>query len=73
MVQRGNVRMTVDLHITYRGPAPLGRALRYTTWLDRVEDRKAFVRGALHDGDRLCTEASAVFAALKTNVFATPA
>lgn len=62
-VQRDTARMTVSLELKYRSPAPLHRELRYTTQLLRIEGRKAFVGGALHDGERLCAEASALFVA----------
>lgn len=61
VVQAGVVRLTVDLQISYRAPTPLHKELRYTTWLDRIEGRKAYVTGTLHDGDRLCAEARGLF------------
>lgn len=61
VVQSGVVRLTVDLQISYRAPTPLHRELRYTTWLDRIDGRKAYVNGTLHDGDRLCAEARGLF------------
>lgn len=61
VVQAGAVRMTVDLQISYRAPTPLYKELRYTTWVDRIDGRKAYVSGTLHDGDRLCAEARGVF------------
>ena len=61
VVQAGVVRLTVELQITYRAPTPLHKELRYTTWLDRIDGRKAFVNGTLHDGDRLCAEARGLF------------
>jgi acyl-coenzyme A thioesterase PaaI-like protein len=61
VVQTGAIRMTVDLQLSYRAPTPLHRELRYTTWLDRIDGRKAHVLGTLHDGDRLCAEARAIF------------
>lgn len=61
IVQAGVIRMTVELQITYRAPTPLYKELRYTTWLDRIDGRKAHVKGTLHDGDRLCAEASGLF------------
>ncbi|MEJ7935520.1 PaaI family thioesterase [Sphingobium sp. AN558] len=61
VVQAGVVRMTVDLQISYRSPTPLHKELRYTTWLDRIDGRKAYVSGTLHDGDRLCAEARGLF------------
>lgn len=59
--QAGIMRVTANLQISYRAPAPLFRELRYSSWLERIDGRKALVKGALHDGDRLCAEASALF------------
>lgn len=61
VVQAGVVRLTVDLQISYRAPAPLHKELRYTTWLEKIDGRKAHVNGTLHDGDRLCAEARGLF------------
>lgn len=61
VVQAGVIRLTVDLQISYRSPTPLHKELRYTTWLEKVDGRKAYVNGTLHDGDRLCAEARGVF------------
>ncbi|WP_285021484.1 PaaI family thioesterase [Novosphingobium sp. fls2-241-R2A-195] len=72
VVQRGAIRMTGELTIRYRAPAYLNRPLRYRTWLDRIEGRKAFVSGTLHDGGTLCAEASATFIALREAPFAVP-
>lgn len=72
VVQRGTIRMTGELAIRYHAPAWLGRPLRYRTWLDRVEGRKAFVKGTLHDGETLCAQASATFIALREARFEIP-
>jgi acyl-coenzyme A thioesterase PaaI-like protein len=69
VVQRDTLRMTVSLEMRYRAPTPLHREVRYTSWLERVDGRKAFVAGALHEGDRLCAEASAVFVAPRADLF----
>ncbi|MFC4594721.1 PaaI family thioesterase [Sphingobium tyrosinilyticum] len=61
VVQAGVIRLTVDLQISYRSPTPLHKELRYTTWLEKVDGRKAYVNGTLHDGDRLCAEARGLF------------
>lgn len=61
VVQAGTLRLTVDLQVSYRAPAPLHSELRYTTWLERIDGRKAHVSGTLHEGDRLCAEARGLF------------
>ncbi|MEC3909108.1 PaaI family thioesterase [Sphingobium sp. CR2-8] len=69
IVQTGVIRMTADLQIAYRAPTPLYKELRYTTWLDRVDGRKAYTKGTLHDGDRLCAEATGLFVEPRTRPF----
>jgi acyl-coenzyme A thioesterase PaaI-like protein len=56
---------TAYLHVDYRSVAPIDAELRVEAWFDREEGRKRFVRGTLHDGDRLCADASALFVALR--------
>ncbi|SCW72251.1 Thioesterase superfamily protein [Sphingobium faniae] len=69
-VQRGNLRMTVALNIAYRAPARLHRDLLYTVWIERIEGRKAFVAGTVHQGDLLCAEAHGVFVETKAGMLA---
>lgn len=69
VVQRDTVRMTVALEMRYRAPTRLHRKVRFTSWLERTDGRKAFVAGTLHDGDQLCAEASAVFVAPRIDLF----
>lgn len=61
IVQTDAIRLTADLQIMYRSPTPLYKELRYTSWLEKIDGRKAYVNGTLHDGDRLCAEARALF------------
>ena len=61
----GGVARTGYLTVNYRSLTPLETPLALRTWVDRVEGRKYFVRGTLHDGDRLCAEMDALFIALK--------
>ncbi|GAB18008.1 hypothetical protein GOEFS_044_00440 [Gordonia effusa NBRC 100432] len=56
---------TAYLKVDYRSLTPLDSELTVRCWVDRVERRKVFVRGTLHDGDRLCAEMDALFIALK--------
>lgn len=53
---------TATLTVRYRKLTPLLKPLRFEAWTERVEGRRAFVRGACYDGDSLVTEAEAVFA-----------
>jgi len=53
--------MTGRLVVNYRKPTPLGRELTFTGRLDRVEGRKIFTSGMLHDGETLCAEAEGLF------------
>ncbi len=52
---------TAYLKVDYRSLTPLGPTLRAKVWVDRVEGRKLFVRGSLHDGATLCAEMEALF------------
>lgn len=57
----GQAGMTGRLEISYRSPTPLHRPVRYTAGLTSVSGRKVLCWGTLHDGDRLCAEATALF------------
>jgi acyl-coenzyme A thioesterase PaaI-like protein len=52
---------TGTLSVRYRTPTPLHRALRIRGEIVRIEDRKIFAQGRLHDGDTLCAEAEGLF------------
>lgn len=56
---------TAFLHVDFRSVTPVETELRLGVRLDRQEGRKRFLRGTLHDGDRLCAEAQGLFVALK--------
>ena len=66
----GKAGMTAYLHIDYRSPTPLHRALRFEGELDRVEGRKIFTQGRVVDGEVLCAEAHALFIAFDAARFA---
>jgi hypothetical protein len=55
---------TAYLRVDYRGVTPIDRDLQFAAWLERYEGRKVFVRGTLHDGDRLCAEVDSLFVVL---------
>jgi acyl-coenzyme A thioesterase PaaI-like protein len=57
----GNAGFTGTLTIKYRSPTPLYEPLEFRAWVENVEGRKIFTRGVCHAGDRLCSEADAVF------------
>ena len=57
----GKSGMTGTLTVRYRRPTPLYKQLRFTAWVDRIEGRKIFTSGTIHDGETLCAEAEGVF------------
>ncbi len=59
------ITRTAYLTVSYRSLTPLRTPLRMHTWVENLDGRKAFVKGTLHDGDRLCAELDALFIALK--------
>jgi acyl-coenzyme A thioesterase PaaI-like protein len=52
---------TASLHVNYRSLTPVGVALSFEAWVDRIDGRKVYVVGRLRDGDRLCADAEALF------------
>ncbi|MCR8898946.1 PaaI family thioesterase [Gordonia sp. GONU] len=56
-----HVSRTAYLNVQYRSVTPLNTTLRVHAWAERVEGRKVFIRGTMHDGDRLCAEMDALF------------
>ncbi|MEE3750058.1 PaaI family thioesterase [Mycobacterium intracellulare] len=65
-VLTGNPRQrTAYLKIDYRHIVPVEKELQFEAGVDRVEGRKIFVSGRLTDGERLLTEADALFVRLK--------
>jgi hypothetical protein len=65
----GHPGMTGTLTTVYRSPTPLHTKLRFEAWIDRIEGRKIICKGTLHDGERLCAEAEAIFVSLRPGVF----
>lgn len=57
----GHGGMTGTLTIKYRSPTPLRREVQFRGWVERVEGRKIFAKGTLHDGETLCAEAEGIF------------
>lgn len=64
-IASGKIARTAYLTVNYRSITPLYTDLTVRTQVDRIEGRKIFVTATLHDGDRLCAEADALFVALK--------
>lgn len=62
----GTPGMTAKLEINYRRPTPLHRTIRYEGWIDRVEGRKIFTKGAayLDDTNELLDEGTGLFIAM---------
>ncbi|MDT0203038.1 PaaI family thioesterase [Nocardioides sp. AE5] len=52
---------TAFLKVDYRSLTPVGRTLTGKVWVEGTEGRKLFLRGSLHDGERLCAEMEALF------------
>lgn len=69
----GTGGMTGSLSVRYVSPTPLYQALQYASWLDRVDGRKTFAKGALTvvETGRVCAEAEAVFIAPRGGLPAT--
>ncbi len=53
----GAEAMTASLTVDLRAPVYVGATLRQRAWLERREGRKWFLRGEVHEGDRLVAEA----------------
>jgi acyl-coenzyme A thioesterase PaaI-like protein len=56
---------TAFLHVDYRAVTPVGVELTIEGRIDRIEGRKIFVSGAMRRGDRVLTEARALFLVLR--------
>jgi acyl-coenzyme A thioesterase PaaI-like protein len=54
---------TAYLHVEYRRPTPLNRALELRGWIEKIEGRKRFIRGTCHLDGELLTEANGLFIA----------
>jgi acyl-coenzyme A thioesterase PaaI-like protein len=57
----GNASFTGTLTIKYRSPTPLYEPLEFRAWVEGVEGRKIFTKGVCYAGERLCSEADAIF------------
>ncbi|ACY20396.1 thioesterase superfamily protein [Gordonia bronchialis DSM 43247] len=55
------VSRTASLTVQYRSITPLNTPLQCHTWAEKIDGRKVFIKGTLHDGDRLCAEMDALF------------
>ncbi|ASR01846.1 hypothetical protein GCWB2_05105 [Gordonia rubripertincta] len=60
-----HVSRTAYLNVQYRSITPLNTTLRVRAWAEKIEGRKVFIKGTMHDGDRLCAEMDALFIKLK--------
>ncbi|MGN2639658.1 PaaI family thioesterase [Nocardia takedensis] len=65
-VHAGAVTRTASLTVDYRSITPLRTPLRLRAWAERRDGRKVYVRATLHDGERLCAEASGLFIVLRS-------
>ena len=65
----GSPGMTARLEVDYRSPTPLLKELRLEGRLTGVDGRKIHTTATLHQGDRLCAEASGLFVSMRPEVF----
>lgn len=65
----GRAGMTANLSVDYRSPTPLHRELRFVGRVERTEGRKIITSATLHEGDRLCAEATGLFVSMRPEVF----
>ena len=56
---------TAYLHTDYRSVVPIDRELAVTARTTRVEGRKLFIEGAIHDGADVLSEANGLFVRLE--------
>jgi len=66
----GNPGMTANLSVDYRSPTPILRELLFRGWCERIDGRKIYTRGTVHDGDTLCAESTALFISMRPELFA---
>lgn len=52
---------TAWLHVDYKKPTPLYTSLRFEAWIDRLEGKKIFIKGACYANNEIVTEASGLF------------
>ena len=62
--QAGRAR-TAYLHVNFRNPTMLGRALKFSVRIERLEGRKIFIAGALMDGDTLLADVEGLWVRLR--------
>lgn len=65
----GQAGFTGTLTIKYRSPTPLYEPLVFKAWVDRVEGRKIFTSGRCYAGERLTSEAEAIFVTVDRTKF----
>lgn len=56
-----SISRTAYLTVQYRSLTPMNTPLTIRTWAESVDGRKVFIKGTLHDGERLCAEMDALF------------
>jgi acyl-coenzyme A thioesterase PaaI-like protein len=52
---------TAWLHVEYKKPTPLHEELRFEAWIDKLEGKKIFIRGACYARGEIVTEATGLF------------
>ena len=58
---QGKAGPTAYLHIDYKNITPLYQPVRFEVWVDRIEGKKIFVKGHSYCGEKLLSEAEALF------------
>lgn len=59
------ITRTAYLHTDFRALTPVDVDLQVSAWIDRVEDRKIFLRGEIRHGDVVCAESDGLFLRLR--------
>ncbi len=59
-----SITRTASLTVDYRSITPLNKPLTLKAHAERQEGRKIYLKATLHDGERLCAEASGLFIVL---------
>ena len=58
---------TASLQVSYRKPLPLFRALRFSTWLEDIGEKKVIARGECFDGETLLASSEGLFIRLSNH------
>ncbi|WP_229054363.1 PaaI family thioesterase [Aeromicrobium sp. Leaf350] len=59
------ITRTAYLRTDFRALTPLDTELQVSAWVERIEDRKIFLRGEIRHGSTVCAEADGLFLRLR--------